>query len=101
MPRGARTSCAPRVEGFGLRVDALRGGPLPVGDAGRATAWATVDGLADRGILVAPGSLLRRGRRRHVRVALTATDERIALAVDRAGLRQVAARFSGGCRVVG
>jgi aspartate/methionine/tyrosine aminotransferase len=37
--------------------------------------------LADRGVLVAPGSFY--GAPRHVRVALTASDERIAAAVDR------------------
>ncbi|NKY08038.1 succinyldiaminopimelate transaminase, partial [Cellulomonas hominis] len=43
--------------------------------------WATVGRLADRGILVAPGAFY--GAPRHVRVALTATDERIAAAVGR------------------
>jgi aspartate/methionine/tyrosine aminotransferase len=43
--------------------------------------WATVGRLADRGILVAPGSFY--GAPRHVRVALTGTDERIAAAVER------------------
>ena len=42
------------------------------------TAW-----LAARGILVAPGDFYGPGGARHVRVALTATDERIAAAADR------------------
>ncbi|MGH3635446.1 MAG: succinyldiaminopimelate transaminase [Mycobacterium sp.] len=43
----------------------------------------TVAWLAHRGILVAPGEFYGPGGARHVRVALTATDERIAAAVDR------------------
>ena len=45
--------------------------------------WATVAGLADQGILVAPGSFYGRAGARHVRVAFTATDERIDTAVAR------------------
>ena len=43
----------------------------------------TVDWLARRGILVAPGDFYGPRGAQHVRVALTATDERIAVAVDR------------------
>ncbi|ORX07540.1 succinyldiaminopimelate transaminase [Mycolicibacillus trivialis] len=43
----------------------------------------TVDWLADRGILVAPGEFYGPAGARHVRIALTATDERIAAAVAR------------------
>jgi aspartate/methionine/tyrosine aminotransferase len=39
--------------------------------------------LAERGILVAPGEFYGARGRQHVRVALTATDERIAAAVER------------------
>jgi aspartate/methionine/tyrosine aminotransferase len=45
--------------------------------------WETVSWLADRGILVAPGSFYGRAGARHVRVAFTATDERIDEAVAR------------------
>jgi aspartate/methionine/tyrosine aminotransferase len=45
--------------------------------------WSTVDWLAQRGILVAPGVFYGPAGERHVRVALTATDERVAAAVDR------------------
>jgi succinyldiaminopimelate transaminase len=45
--------------------------------------WATVDWLAQRGILAAPGSFYGPGGARHVRVALTATDERVAAAAER------------------
>ncbi|BBZ68331.1 aminotransferase [Mycolicibacterium insubricum] len=43
----------------------------------------TVDWLAQRGILVAPGEFYGPRGARHVRIALTATDERIAAAVQR------------------
>jgi succinyldiaminopimelate transaminase len=43
----------------------------------------TVTWLAQRGILAAPGEFYGARGARHVRVALTATDERIAVAVDR------------------
>ena len=50
---------------------------------GGATDWSMVAELADRGILVAPGSFYGAAGGRHVRVALTATDERIDAAVQR------------------
>jgi succinyldiaminopimelate transaminase len=45
--------------------------------------WSTVDWLAERGILVAPGEFYGAAGAQHVRVALTANDERVAAAVDR------------------
>jgi succinyldiaminopimelate transaminase len=45
--------------------------------------WAEVAELARLGILVAPGSFYGPAGARHVRVALTATDERVAAAADR------------------
>jgi succinyldiaminopimelate transaminase len=57
--------------------------------AQRATAgaaedcWATVDWFAERGILVAPGVFYGTAGAQHVRVALTATDERIDAAIAR------------------
>jgi aspartate/methionine/tyrosine aminotransferase len=45
--------------------------------------WASVEWFAARGILVAPGSFYGAAGSRHVRVALTATDERVAAAVAR------------------
>jgi succinyldiaminopimelate transaminase len=47
------------------------------------SCWDTVGWLAERGILVAPGEFYGVTGARHVRVALTATDERIATAVRR------------------
>ena len=45
--------------------------------------WTTVDWLAERGVLVAPGEFYGPTGARHVRIALTATDERVATAVAR------------------
>ncbi|GGL86434.1 succinyldiaminopimelate transaminase [Nakamurella endophytica] len=46
-------------------------------------AMTSVDRLAERGVLVAPGTFYGPGGARHVRVALTATDERVAGAARR------------------
>jgi succinyldiaminopimelate transaminase len=52
--------------------------------AGRGEdCWQTVDWLAKQGILVAPGTFYGPAGDRHVRVALTATDERVDAAVAR------------------
>ena len=45
--------------------------------------WSTVDDLAASGILAAPGVFYGPAGARHVRIALTATDERVAAAVTR------------------
>jgi succinyldiaminopimelate transaminase len=45
--------------------------------------WQTVDWLAQRGILAAPGAFYGPSGQRHVRIALTAVDERVAAAVSR------------------
>jgi succinyldiaminopimelate transaminase len=45
--------------------------------------WQTVEQLASRGIVVAPGAFYGKAARRHVRVALTASDERIDAAASR------------------
>ena len=47
--------------------------------------WSTVSWLADKGILVAPGAFYGRAGSRHVRVAFTATDERVEAAAERLG----------------
>lgn len=45
--------------------------------------WDTVAWLAERGILAAPGAFYGAAGKQHVRVAFTATDERVAAAVSR------------------
>jgi succinyldiaminopimelate transaminase len=55
-----------------------------VEDAGAGSrCWTILDEMADLGILVAPGSFYGAAGGRHVRIALTATDERIGAAVQR------------------
>lgn len=62
----------------GLYLWATRGEPC----------WETIGALADLGILAAPGEIYGQGGERHVRLALTATDERIeSAAVRLAALR--------------
>ncbi len=46
-------------------------------------AWQTVEWFAERGILVAPGTFYGPAGGKHVRVGLTATDERVREAVTR------------------
>ena len=92
--RTCRSSAAVYAAGAPLLRPALRGGRLPVdhSEAGLylwATrgepCWDTLRWLADRGILVAPGDFYGAAGAEHVRVALTATDERIEAAATRLG----------------
>jgi succinyldiaminopimelate transaminase len=57
------------------------------GDAGAGTdlanPWPLLGEMADLGILVAPGSFYGAAGASHMRIALTATDERISAAVSR------------------
>jgi succinyldiaminopimelate transaminase len=46
-------------------------------------AWDSVAWFAEHGVVVAPGTFYGPAGERHVRVALTATDERVAAAADR------------------
>jgi aspartate/methionine/tyrosine aminotransferase len=77
-----RAVLRPALESAGFRIDyseaslymwVTRGEPC----------WETVTWLAERGILVAPGDFYGPNGARHVRVALTASDERVAAACDR------------------
>jgi aminotransferase len=45
--------------------------------------WDTVEALAALGVLAAPGAFYGEAGRNHVRMALTATDERIDAAAER------------------
>jgi succinyldiaminopimelate transaminase len=51
--------------------------------AGAGSGWSIVSEMAERGILVAPGSFYGAAGGNHVRIALTASDERIKAAVGR------------------
>jgi aspartate/methionine/tyrosine aminotransferase len=77
-----RATLRAAVERFGLRVDHSDAGLYLWATRGE-DCWATVDAMAARGILVAPGGFYGEAGREHVRIALTATDERIAAAAER------------------
>jgi succinyldiaminopimelate transaminase len=77
-----RDDLAPALRSAGFTIDHSEGGLYLWASRGDACRDA-VDWLAARGILVAPGDFYGPGGGRHVRVALTATDERIAAAVQR------------------
>jgi succinyldiaminopimelate transaminase len=70
------------VRAFGLDVEHSEAGLYLWATAGE-DAWVTLDRLAARGILAAPGTFYGAAGRRHVRIALTAPDERITAAAER------------------
>ncbi len=80
-----RTLLAPALDRAGLRVQRSRGGLFLWCTAGEP-CWDTVARLAEVGVLVAPGEFYGPAGARHIRVALTATDERIGTAIHRLGL---------------
>jgi succinyldiaminopimelate transaminase len=73
------------LEGAGYRIDHSDAGLYlwTSRDRGVGTDWSLVAEMADIGILVAPGSFYGQAGARHIRLALTATDERIDAAVRR------------------
>jgi aspartate/methionine/tyrosine aminotransferase len=72
----------PALADAGLRVDHSEAG-LYLWATRDEPCWDTVSWFAERGLLVAPGEFYGPGGARHVRVALTATDERVAAAARR------------------
>jgi len=66
----------------GFRIDESAAG-LYLWATRDESCWDTVQWLAQRGILVAPGDFYGPSGARHVRVALTGTDERVSAAADR------------------
>lgn len=72
----------PELERAGFTVEHSQGG-LYLWVTRGESAWQTVDRLARRGILVAPGTFYGPGGEHHVRIALTASDERVAAAAER------------------
>ena len=70
------------LEDAGFRID-HSAGALYLWSTRDEPCWDTVDWFSERGILVAPGDFYGAAGARHVRVAITATDERVAAAVDR------------------
>ncbi|TDO46293.1 succinyldiaminopimelate aminotransferase [Kribbella sp. VKM Ac-2527] len=67
----------------GWRITLSEGGLYLWAEHPSYDAYGSVAELADRGILVAPGAFYGTAGERHVRVALTGTDERVDAAVKR------------------
>jgi len=80
--RARRSALRGALEGAGFRIDDSEGS-LYLWATRQEPCAESVSWLADCGILVAPGDFYGGAGARHVRVALTATDERVAAAVAR------------------
>jgi len=80
--RARRARLAPALERAGFRIEHSDAG-LYLWATREEDCWTTVTDLAARGVLVAPGAFYGAAGRRHVRVALTASDERVAAAEQR------------------
>jgi succinyldiaminopimelate transaminase len=72
----------PALLGAGFRIDHSAAGMFLWATRDEPT-WESVAWFAERGILVAPGTFYGPTGERHVRLALTETDERVASAVAR------------------
>ncbi|MDQ4054133.1 MAG: succinyldiaminopimelate transaminase [Actinomycetota bacterium] len=77
-----RTVLRTAFEGAGFRIDHSEAS-LYLWATRDEDCWETVSWLAERGILVAPGAFYGAAGRRHVRIAFTATDDRVAAAAAR------------------
>ncbi|GGL31370.1 succinyldiaminopimelate transaminase [Phycicoccus endophyticus] len=77
-----RAVLLPAVERFGLRVEDSDAGLYLWATAGE-DGRRTLARLAERGVLVAPGDFYGPTGREYVRIALTASDERVAAAAHR------------------
>lgn len=80
--RSRRDRLRAALEGAGFRIDRSEAG-LYLWATRDEDAWVTLEWLAARGILGAPGTFYGVDGARHVRLALTTTDERIDAAVER------------------
>lgn len=80
--RRRRDVLAPALLDAGFRIDFSDAG-IYLWATRDEPSFDTIDWFAERGILVAPGSIYGTAGNRHVRVALTATDERVAAAAHR------------------
>ncbi|MHB9859273.1 bifunctional succinyldiaminopimelate transaminase/glutamate-prephenate aminotransferase [Streptomyces sp. YIM S03343] len=77
-----RTALREALLGHGFRIEHSEAS-LYLWATRDESCWDTVAHLAERGILVAPGDFYGTAGERFVRVALTATDERVRAAVGR------------------
>jgi succinyldiaminopimelate transaminase len=80
--RGRRTELLHALAAAGFTVEESTAG-LYLWATRSESCWDTVNWLAERGIFVAPGEFYGVNGAQHVRVALTATDERVAAAAAR------------------
>ncbi|WP_236864208.1 succinyldiaminopimelate transaminase [Brevibacterium daeguense] len=80
--RRRREVLMPAVAAFGLRIDHSTAG-LYLWATRDEDCWTTIGALADLGIVAGPGAFYGDAARRHVRIALTAPDERIGAAAER------------------
>ena len=80
--RARRERLSAAVRSAGGRID-HSGAGLYLWVTRDEDCWATIDWLAGLGIVAAPGTFYGPAGARHVRMALTATDERIDAAVQR------------------
>ncbi|MFG6445262.1 succinyldiaminopimelate transaminase [Microbacterium sp. P07] len=77
-----RAVLKPAVEAAGFRIDRSEAGLYLWATEGR-DAWESLGRLADLGILAGPGHFYGPHFPQHIRLSLTATDERIAVAAER------------------
>lgn len=80
--RGRRERLIPALEAFGLRIEHSEAG-LYLWCTADEDTWITIGRLADLGIVAGPGTLYGAAGDGYVRIALTASDERIDSAVER------------------
>jgi succinyldiaminopimelate transaminase len=80
---GRRARLRPALEAAGWAVTGSEAGLYLWASHPDLDCWASVERLAGLGILVAPGAFYGPAGAGHVRVALTATDERIDAAISR------------------
>ncbi|WP_458690179.1 succinyldiaminopimelate transaminase [Nocardia tengchongensis] len=80
--RARRAVLRDALQRAGFRIDDSEAG-LYLWSTRAEPCRTTLDWLAERGILAAPGEFYGPRGNQHVRIALTATDERIATAADR------------------
>lgn len=80
--RQRREALKPAVEAFGLTIEHSEAGLYLWATAGEDT-WDTVERFARLGIVVGPGTFYGDAGHGYVRLSLTASDERMAAAVQR------------------
>ncbi|MDZ3745291.1 succinyldiaminopimelate transaminase [Pseudoglutamicibacter cumminsii] len=80
--RARREQLKSALEAAGFTIDHSEAGLYLWATRGE-DCWATIGWLADRGIIAGPGAFYGPHGTEHVRIALTASDERIQAAVER------------------